>query len=125
MKRFFSIVLLVMGSHLSLENGRDRTVTTQQYQLDGDFNKVHASGHIQVELTPVDSEPSVRIETEQWVHDSGVTVSTKSNDGMYPLFEQYFQFLSITNHLLSEYQLEIIRVKPKNGFQLFNYPIFE
>jgi len=107
MKRFFSIALLVMGSQLYLGNGLDRTVRSHMYQLDGNFDKIHASGHIQFELTQVNNEPSVTIETEQWVHEFGLIVSTRSNDGMCLLFELYFQFLPIVYHLFSECQRKI------------------
>lgn len=66
---------------------QDLMVTSQIYPLDGDFNKIYATAHLEFVLTQVDSEPSVTIEAQQWVHVCCISVSTKSSDGMYPLFK--------------------------------------
>ena len=84
MKCLFSIVLLVVAVIVCFVKGEEQTVVSERYLLDGDFNTIRATAHIQFELTHVNSEPSVIIETEQWVHTGRyITVSTKSNDGLY------------------------------------------
>jgi hypothetical protein len=88
MKCFFSIVLLVTTVVFGVVKGEDQTVISEKYSLDGDFNKIRASAHIEFELTHVNSEPSVTIETEEWVHTDGyITVSTRPNDCLYSRFE--------------------------------------
>lgn len=61
---------------------QDKKVISKAYPLDDDFNKIYASGHIQFELTHVKDEPNVIIETEEWVHNQYLHVSTKSQDGI-------------------------------------------
>ncbi len=66
----------------------DQIVISEKYWLDGDFNKIRASGHIEFELMHVNGEPSVIIETEEWVHTDGyITVSTRPNDCLYSRFK--------------------------------------
>ena len=77
----FSIILLVI---VCFVKGKSQTMVPQTYSLDGDFDKIRASAFIEFELMHVDSEPSVIIETEQWVHAGGfITVSTRPNDRLY------------------------------------------
>ena len=62
----------------------EQTITCEVYPLDGNFDKIQASGPIQFELTHVNSEPNIIIETEQWVHAAGyITVSTRPNNRLY------------------------------------------
>jgi len=66
----------------------DQTVISEKYSLDGDFNKIRASAHIEFELMHVNGEPSVTIETEEWVHtDDYITVSTRPNNCLYSQFK--------------------------------------
>lgn len=83
--------------------GKEETVISETYSLDGDFDKIRASAHIQFELTHANSEPSVIIETEEWLHTGHyITVTTRPNNCLYPSFEEYYQLLLIASHFLSE-----------------------
>jgi hypothetical protein len=85
MKCFFSVILLTLAVIVRFVKSEAQTVTSEKYPLDGDFNKIRASAHIQFELIHVNSEPSVIIETEQWLHTGRhITVSTRADDRLYP-----------------------------------------
>ncbi|CAF1360931.1 unnamed protein product [Rotaria magnacalcarata] len=81
MKWLFFVVLLMVATIVCLAKGEEQTAISEIYFLDGDFNKIRASAHIQFELTHVTGEPSVIIETEQWLHTGRyITVTTRPND---------------------------------------------
>ncbi|CAF3317203.1 unnamed protein product [Rotaria socialis] len=81
MKWLYFILLLMVAMLVCFAKNEQQTVISEIYSLDGDFDKIRASEHIQFELTHVNSEPSVIIETEQWLHTGQyITVTTRPND---------------------------------------------
>ena len=78
MKYFVTMVLVLAAVPSTCVESEVHSVTSKQYSLDGDFNTIQATAHIQFEINHVSGEASVIIETEQWVHSNGyISVSTK------------------------------------------------
>lgn len=88
MKYCFSTLLLLAIVIVCFVKAQEQTVVSETYSLDGDFNTIRASVHMEFELTYTSGPPSVVIETEQFMHANNIiTVTTKPDYGVYSYFE--------------------------------------